>query len=150
MYPLLSSGESSKPQFPQKVFLMGELAAAKRSLAQKEEEMRQLEERLQRLETAQVRQQRRWENRRGSRSYNLYDSHEEDEDWRMNQFDERHQHQHHPSKISFPYVKLPSFSGENDPNIYLGWEAKVEQIFNVHEVQEDQNANMPCSGGIRL
>ena len=56
----------------------------------------------------------------------------------MNQFDERRQHQHHPSKISFPYVKLLSFSGKSDPNIYLGWEAKVEQIFNVHEVQEDQ------------
>jgi len=38
----------------------------------------------------------------------------------------------------FPYVKLPSFSGESDPNIYLGCKAKVEQIFNVYEVQEDQ------------
>jgi len=47
---LPSSGESSKPHFPQKVFLMGELAATKRSLAQKEEEMRQLDDRLQRLE----------------------------------------------------------------------------------------------------
>jgi len=24
------------------------------------------------------------------------------------------------------------------PNVYLGWEAKVEQIFNVYEVEEDQ------------
>jgi len=60
----------------------------------------------------------------------------------MNQFDERHQHQHNPSKISFPYVKLPSFSGESDPNIYLGWEAKVEQIFNVYLVQEDQKVKL--------
>jgi len=43
---LLSLVESSKPQSPQRAFLMGELAATKRSLAQKEEEMRQLEERL--------------------------------------------------------------------------------------------------------
>jgi len=35
-----------------KAFLMGELAAAKRSLAKKYEEMRQMEERLQRLESA--------------------------------------------------------------------------------------------------
>jgi len=35
-----------------------------------------------------------------------------------------------------------SFSGEGDPNIYLGWEAKVEQIFNVHEVQEDQKVKL--------
>ena len=42
----------------------------------------------------------------------------------------------------FPYVKLPSFSGESDPNIYLGWEVKVEQIFNVYEVQEDQKVKL--------
>jgi len=138
----LSSGESSKPQSTQKAVLMRELVAAKRSLTQKEEEMRQLEGGLQRLETAQVRQPRRWEHRRSTRSFTQYGSHEEDEDWRMNQFDERCQHQHHPSKISFPYVKLPSFSGESDPNLYLGWEAKVEKIFNVHEVQEDQKVKL--------
>ena len=37
---------------------MGELAATNRYLAQKEEEMRQLEERLQRLETTHERQPR--------------------------------------------------------------------------------------------
>jgi len=35
----ISSGESSKSQSSQKAFLMGELAAAKRSLAQKDEEI---------------------------------------------------------------------------------------------------------------
>jgi len=112
---LLSSRDSSKPQSPEKVFLLGELVAAKRSLAQKEEEMRQLEERLQRLETAQERQPRgrRWEQRRASKTYNNFGSQEEDEDWRIHQYDER-RHQHHPSKISFPYVKLRSFSGESD------------------------------------
>jgi len=35
----LSSGESSKPQSPQKPFLMGELATTKRALAQKKEDM---------------------------------------------------------------------------------------------------------------
>ena len=57
----------------------------------------------------------------------------------MNNFEERRQH---VSKVSLPYVKIPSFSGEGDPNIYLGWEAKVEQIFNVHEVQEDQKVKL--------
>jgi len=51
----LSSRESSKPQSPQKAYLLGELADTK-SLAQKEEEMSQLVERLQRLEEAQERQ----------------------------------------------------------------------------------------------
>jgi len=59
----------------------------------------------------------------------------------MYQFEER-SHQHQPSKPSFPYVKLPSFSGESDPNNYLGWEVKVEQIFNVYEVQENQKVNL--------
>jgi len=80
--------------------------------------MRQLEERLQRLETTHERKLRgrRWEQRRSSRSYNHYDNHKEDEDWRIYQYDER-RHQHYPSKISFPYVKLPNFSGESDPNL---------------------------------
>jgi len=32
--------------------------------------------------------------------------------------------------------------GENDPNLYLGWEAKVNQIFNVYEVEEDQKVKL--------
>jgi len=51
-------------------------------------------------------------------------------------------HQHQPPKNSFPFVKLPSFSGDSDPNVYLGWEDKVEQIFNVCEVEEDQKVKL--------
>jgi len=100
--------------------------------------MRQLVQRLQRLEAAQERQfrERRWELRRASRKYTHYGSQEEDQDWRVHNFEERH-HQHPPPKNSFPFVKLPSFSRDSDPNVYLGWKAKVEQIFNVYEVQED-------------
>ena len=136
----MSSGECSKPQSPQKAFLLGELAEAKRTLAQKDEETRQLVERLQRLKDAQERQPRgrRWDQRRTSRSYTRYESQEEDQDWRMHHFEEMC-HQHQPSKPSFSFIKLPSFSGERYPNVYLGWEAKVEQTFNVYKVQEDQN-----------
>jgi len=42
----LSSGESSKPHFPKTTFLIGELKEAKRTTAQKEEALRQMEERL--------------------------------------------------------------------------------------------------------
>ena len=115
----------------------------KRTLAQKEEEMRQLSERLQILEVAQERptRERRWEPRRASRSYTHYESQEEDQDWRVHNFEERC-HQHPPSKPYFPFIKFSSFSGESDPNVYLGWEAKVEQIFNVYEVQEDQKVKL--------
>ena len=137
----ISSGESSKPQSPQKAFLMGELVAAKRSLAQKDEEMRQIEERLQRHESSHDRPSRgkRWNQRRESRSYHQYGSQEEEEEWRLNNFEERRQH---VAKMSLPYVKIPSFSGEGDPNIYLGWEAKVEENFIVHEVEEDQKVKL--------
>jgi len=54
----LSSGESSKPQSPQKTRLLGELEDTKRSLTHKEEEMRQLIKRIQRLEDTQARQNR--------------------------------------------------------------------------------------------
>jgi len=45
-------------------------------------------------------------------------------------------------KPYLPFVKLPSFSGDSDPNVYLGREAKVEQIFNVHEVKDDQKVKL--------
>ena len=126
---------------------MGELAEAKRSLTQKDEEMWHLVERLQRLEVEQERQPRgrRWNQRRALRSYTHYGSQKEDQDWRMHQYVER-RHQHHPSKPSFPYVKLPSFRRESNPNIYLRWEAKVEQIFNVYEIQEDQKVKLAFLG----
>jgi len=54
----LSSVDSFKPHSPQKAFLIGELKKAKRTIAQKEEEMRQMEERLQRLAMINERPQR--------------------------------------------------------------------------------------------
>ena len=55
---LLSSGESSKPISPKKAFLIGELKEAKCTIAQQDEAMRQLEERLQRLKMHNERPQR--------------------------------------------------------------------------------------------
>jgi len=120
---------------------MGELAAAKRTIAQKDEAMRKMEERLQRIELAYERSQRgrRHHHRHDSRSYQNYGDHEEDDEWRRHPFEDRHQN---VAKPFLPYVNLPSFSGESDPNVYLGWEAKVEKIFNVHEVQDDQKVKL--------
>jgi len=56
------------------------------------------------------------------------------EDWRVQNFEARR----HQQKMFIPFIKLPSFSGDSDPNIYLGWEAKVEQMFNVYEVKKDE------------
>ena len=54
----LTLGESSKPQSPQKAHLLGKLGDAKRRLTHKDEEMRQLVERMKRLEETRERQAR--------------------------------------------------------------------------------------------
>jgi len=116
----ISSGESSKQHFPQKAFLIGELKEAKRTIAQKEEAMRQMEERLQRLEMMNHRspRQRRYHHRYDSRSSHIYGGYDEETEWRRHQhYEERRQN---VAKPYFPFVKLPSFSGDRDPNVYLG------------------------------
>jgi len=49
---------------------------------------------------------------------------------------------HQQPKKTLPLVKLPSFNGDNDSNVYLGWKVKVEQIFNMYEVKEDQKVKL--------
>ena len=52
----------------------------------------------------------------------------------------------------------PSFNGDNDPNVYLEWETKVDHYFHVYKVQDDQKLRlvslsflaMPKNGGIKL
>lgn len=46
------------------------------------------------------------------------------------------------SRSQEPNFKLPSFNGNNDPNVYSGWEAKVEQIFSVHDVDDKQRVKL--------
>jgi len=60
-------------------------------------------------------------------------------EWRIHNYEDRHQN---VGKPYLPFVKLPSFSGEGDPNVYLGWKAKLEQIFYVHEVQNNQKVRL--------
>ena len=55
---------------------------------------------------------------------------------------QRHHHQgerqhygngfYQDAKSRLPSVKLPCFNGSSDPNVYLDWEAKCEQIFEIH------------------
>jgi len=47
----------------------------------------------------------------------------------------------HPSPLSL-LLNCPFFSEKSDPNLCLDWEAKVEQTFNVYEVQEDQKVRL--------
>ena len=54
----------------------------------------------------------------------------------------REQRHHQEAKPQVPFVKVPSFSGDSDPNLYLEWEAKCEQIFKAYEVDEDQKVKI--------
>jgi len=66
----------------------------------------------------------------------------QEHDWQVHNFaNQHHQHQQQP-QYSFKFVKLPSFSGYNDPTLYLEWEVKVEKFFNVYKVTEDQKVRL--------
>jgi len=38
--------------------------------------------------------------------------------------------------------KIPKFKGENDPNIYIEWEQKVDQIFTIHVVSDQKQVDL--------
>jgi len=102
-----SRGSSSKLQSYHKARLLGELVEVQKQLVHKEETLSQFAKRLKRLEEAHAREN------------------EQDEDeWSLHNFAKRHHHQPQ-QQHSFNFVKLPSFSGSNDPSLYLDWEAKV-------------------------
>ena len=49
----------------------------------------------------------------------------------------REQRHHQEAKPQLSFVKVPSFSGYSDPNVYLDRETKVDHIFHVYKVQDD-------------
>ncbi|XP_068466340.1 uncharacterized protein [Phaseolus vulgaris] len=66
----------------------------------------------------------------------------QEHDGLVHTFAKRHHQHHHQPQHSFDFVKLPSFSGSNDPTLYLECEAKVEHLFNVYKVTEDQKLRL--------
>jgi len=100
-----------------------------------------MEERLQILEMMNERpqRQRRHHHRYESRSSPNYHGYDEETEWRRQHYKDRRQN---VAKPFLPYVKLPSFNGDSDANVYLVWEVKLEQIFMEHEVQDDQKVKL--------
>ena len=41
-----------------------------------------------------------------------------------------------------PPIKIPKFKGENDPNICIEWEQKVDQILNIHLVGDQEQVDL--------
>ena len=54
----------------------------------------------------------------------------------------RDQRHHQETKPQVPFVTVPSFNGDSDPNVYLDWEAKCEQLFKAYEVEEEQKVKI--------
>ena len=148
-----SSAESSKPRSTHRAYVLNELKEARKALAQKDEELQRLEARLAKIELQQEgvvhslheKQPSPRHSSKGSASAHGH----RDEPRRRRHHPHsnggshyRDQRPHQESKSQVPFVKVPSFNGDSDPNVYLDWEAKCEQIFNTYEVEEDQKVTL--------
>ena len=139
-----SSDASYKQHSPPKASVLGELHEAQRSI-------RRLEEKLQKMEVQQA---------RPSHSINDgYHSHRPSSRGSSNALgrEEEHRrrkHHHHSHEESYTHDQryhqvfniscgqVPSFNGDNDPNVYLEWETKVDHYFHVYKVQDDQKLSL--------
>ena len=41
-----------------------------------------------------------------------------------------------------PPIKISKFKGENDPNLYIEWGQKVDKIFNIHLVSDQEQVDL--------
>ena len=136
-----SRSDAYKQHSPSKASVLGELKEAKRTITLQDEAIRRLEEKLQSTEMKQARSSHsihgeRHFHRPSSRGSSNDHGREEEHRRRRPQphFHGYRPHAHEDgyyqdAKAKLPSVKIPSFNGDSDPNVYLDWEAKCEQIF---------------------
>jgi len=134
-----SSAESSKPYSTNKAYVLNELKEAKRALALKDDALQRLEERMAKVELKQERCSHSIHGRQTSPRNSSKDSsnaHGHGEEYRRRRHRHHHskggshhreQRHHQEAKPQVPFVKVPSFSSDSDPNLYLEWEAKCEE-----------------------
>src|SRR5262249_22770331 len=70
---------------------------------------------------------------------------EEEEDTDLgesNSVRERGNTQRRDSNLGSIKMKIPSFQGKNDPELYLEWERKVDHIFECHNYSEDKKIKL--------
>ena len=146
-----SSAESSKPRSTHRAYVLNELKEARKALAEKDDALQRLEERLAKVELKQERVSPRHDRHPSPRpSYKGSSSHGNGDESRRRRrrphsnggSHHRDQRHHQEPKPQVPFVKVPSFSGDSDPTLYLEWEAKCEQIFTAYKVEEDQKLNI--------
>jgi len=49
---------------------------------------------------------------------------------------------HVPHQRQPPPIKIPKFKVEHDPNAYIMWEQKVDQIFSIYRVSEHEQVDL--------
>jgi len=139
-----SSTESSKPHSTHKAYVLNELKEEKRALALKDDAMQKMEERLaikdeamqkleERLAKVELKQEKSTHsihgihhspkhcskgssNAHGHGGEHRRRRHRHHSDGESHHREQRH---HQEAKPQCSFVKVPSFSGDSDPNVYL-------------------------------
>jgi len=91
-----------------------------------------LQEHIQRLEFREDERRRRRSSSEDSGHGGRRRRHDHDRGGRRNQLPQRQP----------PPIKIPKFKGENDPNLYIEWEQKVDQIFNIQLVSDQEKLDL--------
>jgi len=91
-----------------------------------------LQEHIQRLELRENERRRRRTSSEDSSHGGRRRRHNYDGGGRRNQL---------PQRQPLP-IKIPKFKGENDPNLYIEWEQKMDQIFNIHLVGDQEQVDL--------
>nr|XP_027186283.1 uncharacterized protein LOC101514004 [Cicer arietinum] len=65
-------------------------------------------------------------------------SQNEDEDCHGNE----RRNQRHDDTYVGGKIKFPSFHGKSDPEAYLDWELKIDQLFEAHDIREDMRVKL--------
>jgi len=91
-----------------------------------------LQEHIQRLELREDERRRKRSSSEDSSHGGRRRRHDYDGGGRRNQLPQRQP----------PPIKIPKFKGENDPNLYIEWEQKVDQIFNIHLISDQEQVDL--------
>ena len=148
-----SSGDSSKPHSTHQAYVLNELKEVKRALALQDKAIKELKDQLQKVnfkpdKSSHFSHGSHHSYRHSSKGSSNAHSHDEEHRRRRHHHHshgDRHHREdghHQEAKSQFSFVKVPNFSGDSDPNVYLDWEAKCEQIFKAYGVHEDQKVKI--------
>jgi len=108
-------------------------------MQQQMQQIQQVQQQIQQVQQQQQIQPR--EERRARRRSPSVDSYGSEERRRRPGWggERRHQVQHQRQP---PPIKIPKFKRKHDPNAYMEWEQKVDQIFSIHRVSDQEQVEL--------